>query len=553
MDLSIVFDTEYMGMALRANWFLKSVSHAKNNDSIIVTHEYIRNHLKEIVENCSDRFYTQFEMDRVSVEEILSMDICYIPDKLFDNNSEKLCSRSELITDYCTERKLELEQIIIEFVDKNLRKRNLSKPDVIYNCLHTFASVKFISNYYKCILVPYVFSAIRKVHGYTQTLYMANKSEDLFFSEYPKIVYKSFNETDLGFNLLSNEEILSLIGKKQNLFLIPLLFHEGLYEIGIACSGFCVTPSSYVKEISTDDDLYYEAEKNYKKSQIVSRIHPIDLDKKGIGRDHMRNDPVSFILSCKRIASLQSQLILKAALWNRVPCLLSKALPFSFLTQNDTVNNHRLPLLDLNFIIFCCLVPEKLMFDSSYWLWRSTNPSAKDIYLKNIFTILDSLKIDHNILKKKDRFIDLLKCRDVSERDIEKITSPIDFTVNYSFLMSSIIFVCSNGKNLIKYSVNRYKNDIFQTEFSIPQNVSSFKFIPQFDGDAYISLINVVVDDKELQCCTNFHYAKKNEPIKEIIVEKLDREQYLVIKWKAHTIYEVYSKNHSIIFDDSTN
>ena len=45
MFVSIIFDTEYMGMGERIKWFLKNLSKAKENEIFIITHEYLdKNH-----------------------------------------------------------------------------------------------------------------------------------------------------------------------------------------------------------------------------------------------------------------------------------------------------------------------------------------------------------------------------------------------------------------------------------------------------------------------------------------------------------------------------
>ena len=80
MVISVVLDTEYMGVSERNKWFLKSVSNAMKEDTVIITHSYFKDHLTEIVNGCADRFYNEFEMDRVKIADIEKLDICYIPD-----------------------------------------------------------------------------------------------------------------------------------------------------------------------------------------------------------------------------------------------------------------------------------------------------------------------------------------------------------------------------------------------------------------------------------------------------------------------------------------
>ena len=70
MIISIVLDTEYMGVKERNKWFLKSVSQAMKEDMLIITHSYFRYNLNEVIEGCDERFYDEFEMDKFSAEDI---------------------------------------------------------------------------------------------------------------------------------------------------------------------------------------------------------------------------------------------------------------------------------------------------------------------------------------------------------------------------------------------------------------------------------------------------------------------------------------------------
>ena len=45
MIISIVLDTEYMGVEERNKWFLKSVSNATKEDMLIITNSYFKDHI----------------------------------------------------------------------------------------------------------------------------------------------------------------------------------------------------------------------------------------------------------------------------------------------------------------------------------------------------------------------------------------------------------------------------------------------------------------------------------------------------------------------------
>ena len=142
MVVSVVLNTEYMKTEERFKWFLKNVSFAKGNDVLIVTHECLEKHITELVSGLAERFYEEFEMCKVTPEEIRRMNICYIPDALFEKIYEEKGSQTQWILELSNNRIEELERYVIECIDKELGKRGEEKPEYIQNCLHVFESIR---------------------------------------------------------------------------------------------------------------------------------------------------------------------------------------------------------------------------------------------------------------------------------------------------------------------------------------------------------------------------------------------------------------------------
>lgn len=541
MILSIIFDTEYMGVSERNKWFLKSVSNARKEDTIIVTHEYMYSHLDEIVNGCEKRFYKEFEMDYVSVDEIRDMDICYIPDWIFHDFCKNNPSRSASLLNLYNNRCIALEKYIVEFVDRILKAKGKSLS-CIMNCLHTFASVKYLSEHYNVPLIPYVFSCVRKVHGYTQTLYMAHCDKDLFNSPAAKEMYKNFNENCFDFPILSKKEVLAIVGKKHNLVLLPLLEQAGIYEMGIVGEGFHITPQIYAIEPITDDDIHYECKKHYSTDCITTRLHPIQLDQFGIGRKHMKNDPAAFVLSCKRVATVQSQMIMKAAMWNRVPCVLGNALPYAFLFSKDFTSTSPISDYDLNFILFCYFVPDSCMFSSDYWSWRATNPSLREIINRHLDTILKDLNIDKSILFSSNRFINILKSRGCTESEIFAITNSHVDKINYSYPSSRVDIISQSGNVYSMYCLNRINEDgLLISEFKIPKDAKLIKVIPQNDIDGFVKLYKVYLDGIERSIDKERTYWPKGMSKYEINnLNSHDDDRTLRIVWDVVKAEEIY-------------
>ena len=516
MVVSVVLDTEYMGVAERNKWFLKVVSNAMKEDTLIVTHSYFRNHLEAVVEGCSDRFYTEFEMNRVSVSNIENLDICYIPDEWFDTLYEKCGSRSKQLIELCNNNNPMIEKFIEGYIDEALARRGEKRPDCIFNSLHVFEFVRAISSHYDCPIIPWVFSAIRKVHGYSQTLYMAHIDDNLFNSKACDDFFHSCESEYLGFPLFNKKEILALLGKRHNMPLLPLLDFEGVNELGIAGEGFHIIPEVYHKDHVTDDDIYYDAQRYYKSDQIVTRIHPMQLDQMGIGRRHMKNDPAAFILSCKRIATVQSQMIIKAAMWNRTAIAFSKALPYSELLCNGLNSTETVDDYKLNFILFAYFVPNSCMFDSEYWKWRFSSPSVSDIAVLHMKSIVKDLGIPFDVIMDKDhRAEKILSARGFSDYDIQHFLNPTDFhNVPIDYPTSYVRY--QNSDHIIDsfFCLNHITNETIVSEFFFHDVAEECEFVLSNDIDGFIKIIKVSEDEQNLERIDiNEHYYEKHQPV----------------------------------------
>lgn len=540
MFISVILDSEYMGSGERIKWFIKNLSHALDNDYLIITHEYLKTNFEKLTNNCAERFYDEFEMRHISKDELEKIDICYIPDAFFDDLYEKSGTRSKMILELTNNRFEELEKFIIDVIDRNITKRDNTNVEGIFNCLHCFKSINILGEYYNCPIIPYVFSAIRKVHGYQQTLYMANLSNDLMNNREIESLYQSFTPEDLGMDLLSNDEILCLIGKERNLPLLPLLNAEGIFEMGVAKEGYQITPQSYYVNGATDDDIYYESKKYYSSEQIISRLHPMQMDQFGLGRKNMRNDPITFILSCKRVATIQSQMIVKAMLWNRVPCVLSRALPYSFLFTNDFTENTKVSEKDLNFIIFCYFIPDSCMFSAEYWRWRKTFPSANEIMQRHLAEIIENLGYDKDILLcTENRMLRILNARGCDNCFMENILNKnIPENYDYKFLASKLRIYYKDGmfKDIFCMNETDHKRIISRFKYSNVKEIDYCVFYPLDDIAGKVKVISAEVANGKLSYCFNdeYRYYNKNQSDIKVNIELHNSDNFeIIFYWMA--------------------
>ncbi|MCM1215129.1 MAG: hypothetical protein NC548_11485 [Lachnospiraceae bacterium] len=517
MFVTIILDTEYMGMGERHKWFFKNLSHAKANNWLVITHEYLDRHYKEYAGRCAERFYDEFEMRRLDEEEYRQISKGFVPDEIFTSKEAEMGSRTEFLSYLFQEHYEELEQCLISIIDAELKKRTGEKVEGIFNCLDCFYSIKYLGEYYNCPVIPYVFSAIRKVHGYQQTLYVTSMDGNLASSDDGKKRYEKFRGEKGDTIVFSRRELLALLGKEHNIPLIKLLDCVPKYEMGV-CGGAYNINNSFWKFKYTDDDIYYECQKHYSMKEIKTRMHPIVYDRLGLGRETLKNDPVSFILSCKRVTGVQSQILLKAMLWNRTVYIKNDFPKFSFLCEKDINGTDKVNVASLNYYLFGILIPSDMMFDVEYWRWRiNENPSEHEIYDRHLGYILKSLGLEAAVIyggREKERFLYLLQKRSCAEDLIndlleEEVPTDIHFDVLTSKLEIGKASAVPHSLNCL----NRYADGKVYSRFVVDceSGADFLRFYPFVDvgGSARINHLRIdgscMVKEKGY-----VYYPKKN-------------------------------------------
>lgn len=502
MFVSIIFDTEYMGMGERIKWFLKNLSKAKENEIFIITHEYLDKNHRELFKNCGERFYEEFEMRKISEEEYNLISKAFVPDRIFENIEKKLITRTNTLMYLSKQRYYELEACLISLINEELKRRKETKVEAIFNCCECWESIRFLKKQYGCPVIPYVFSAIRKVHGYQQTLYSVNENGTLYSDAESKRRFEEYKKIK-NICVYSYKELLVLFGKICNIPLIKYLDNIPIYEAGICSEAFRINPNAFIELPITDDDLYYECNKHFPKEKIISRIHPLHYTQMGASRENVKNDPASFMLSCKRIIGSQSQILLKAMLWKRAVCMKGNTLDFSFLCSKDFTYEKPVDIEGLNFFIFSYLIPDKLMFDVNYWRWRLTNPKEEEIYKSHLDFYFKEFKLDAEIMKYCDeekRFIYLLKQRKCKSDLIDDLLNQKDDSCNdYSVAMSRIDILYRDSGRETVYRCNSFDNNKIYSKYSVHiYNVEKIHFYPFVDVAGTARIYQIKINQKNV-------------------------------------------------------
>ncbi len=540
MIVTVVLENEYGQYEERINFFLEAASFAQKEDVFIIANEGLYKRYEQLLDNLPRRFFDEFEIGEISKEDIEKLDVYCIPDLYFDGKIRDAGTKSKSLVELYNECDNELKNTLISVISEELKKRGIDHIDYFMNNMEVMRTVAEVAKHFGAPVIPYVFSPIRKVHGYGQTLYVSHMDSKLYSSKKAENMYDEFVASVPEEKLLTRKEILALIGKKRNFKLIPYVGMAGNKEIGFIAGGRHILPVVYQYDYTTDDDVNYVLTKNYTRDQISVRMHPIQLDFCGFGRAHMQNDPVSFILEAKKLITVQSQLMVKAALWGKPVVSLGRGLPYSFLFGRDIEEAYVLSELDLNFLLFCYLVPSNCMWNRSYWLWRiKENPSPIELYKRHINAIIEYLGFPSDSLLCEGKLGRFLSNRGMEESDIEDVLRGTQVELEFPFLLARAACESCNGEEKTVYSVNkRTSKNQLKTVFEV-KDVNELEEIRLYlldDIDGYVRIIQLTIDGVEEKVeCENEKYYSKGECTIVLPGKELENKEFseLEVIWEA--------------------
>lgn len=499
MFISIILNTEYMDIASRSKWYLKNLFHCKENGWILITHEYMRTHWQQLQEEITPSLFTSWEMQPFAAEDVRDVEQYFIPDNLFDTIEKQCGSRTEMLYQLSSTSNVLIEEVFQNIINEIQFKHPNEKIDGIFHCLEAWQFLRDISQKHNIPLISYSFSAIRKPHGYRQTLYHTNVKTCLNSTEESLERYNRYcAEEDKTIPVFFNRELLAMFGKERTLPLIQLINHQPHYEMGICTECFSVIPQFFMHNKTTDDDVRFECEKLYDKSQIVVRNHSLQVDYMQLNRDTVHNDPAAWILGCKRIAIARSQVGLKGLLWNRCTIHRPSTLGFSFMCEKDYASAKKVNIRALNFYMFAYLIPNDLMYSDNYWKWRMTNPLEIEIYQRHLDFVIEMLNLPTSVLTEQDeqkRFESILKSRSCDEELVKMLLdNNQNFEIDYNTASSRIV---ANGKS--HWRLNKLENGIRHFHIELDETANNIEFYPLDDVAGCAIMKKVYINGKDME------------------------------------------------------
>ena len=511
MFISLVLNTEYGNIQSRKLFYFQNLKFCAKNNGVMISYEYMKSHYNELLQSVTKSLRKSWDIDDIETVGVDNVEQYFIPDSLLSRIEEQNHTRTETLFELFEKNSEELESCLQEFI--NSIKKNHPKEDIegLFCVQEPLRFVRSICEKNKIPLIPYFFSAIRQPHGYRDTLYYVNLNDWLYSSEEPQKRYARFLSEKSSHLILSHQELIALLGKIRTFPLLPYIYSSPKYELGICCEGSSVIPQFFSRGRVTDEDIFFDADFYYSKDQVKVRSHSLQLERIQVDRSFVHNDPASYLLSCKRVAAVRSQILLKALLWGRTTISYTDMMGFSYLCAKSIDSNEEVDLEALNWYLFGYLVPHDLMFSHDYWRWRLTSPSESDIYCYHIKHLMRLFGLPIEILKmnSKDRYRRILLNR-IQDEELTEIlcdcyNSRTDDIIDYDNAISKFEV---NGKpywRINKVVDNRMVCHL-QTHLD---KIESILFYP-FDDAAGIGKIeDLIINNKRIDISLSTTFFEK--------------------------------------------
>jgi hypothetical protein len=493
MFISLVLNTEYGNILSRKLFYLQNLKFCAKNHGIMISYEYMKTHFEELRKGSSEQLLKSWDIDDIDSIGIEKVEQYFFPDSLFESVEKLYQSRTDAIFNMFENDIPELRECLDGFIADIKKKHPEERIEGLFCVQEPLGFVREVCKKNEITIIPYFFSALRQPHGYRETLYYVNLNDWLYSTNEPKDRYEKFlKESKLQF-VLSHKELIALLGKIRTFSLLPYIGIEPKYELGVCCEAWSVIPQYFSRGKVTDDDIFFDADKYFTKDQLKVRSHALQLDEIQVDRSYVHNDPASYILSCRRLAAVRSQILLKALLWGRTTVAYTDMLGFSYLCEKSIKSTEKVDINALNWYLFGYLVPHDLMFSHDYWRWRLTNPSEEEIYLYNLNHLLGLFGLTIDALKdsRNDRFRTILENR-IDDKELIDILCSENDVVNDNIDFDNAISKFEINKKSL-WRINKKNNESLCCHCEVSVNsIESLYFYP-FDDVAGIGEIDSII------------------------------------------------------------
>lgn len=312
-----------------------------------------------------------------------------------------------------------------ELMDSFFLDMEKKEPIECILTLTSFESLDYIAQKYNTKVIKIELGALRSP-TYIDTAFfdteniLGNNSVEKRYSNF----FLEIQNSPLKVTLFSRRELLALVLQGKYLKYVYRSSDTPKYDIGVALGTATWIP--YMRNsFINDEELLWNVGKKYKLEDMLIRRHPGDFaGAKYPAYEYCLDTSVNtieFILKCKKIVTLGSNLSFEAKLFGREAVVYQKSSGY-FMAAHNLDEKVLAPDEYLCFFAFCYMIPMELLTKPEYIRWRLSNPSECEIYNYHLNYYLKQKDIDLskvNNCSKKEKFEQILELQhfDFEKRD----------------------------------------------------------------------------------------------------------------------------------------
>ncbi len=541
MIVPVIFSLNPVSKERMYTWvFIKAVSFAKKWHWPVIAQKQYFDDIENMKGFCSDNLLEYFEYEiigKCDLEKIVSI---VIPKEIETEYIKRFPSQTDAYLSSVRNTWEEMENFFDQTID-TLEQTVGEKIEAFY-VLPNNAFLENVAAKKNIPIIHFEWGPFRPM-VYRKTAYFDFDNIVLGLRKrYEKFIQ---NGEDIKVPIFTRQEILALFLEKEYLQYASEN-RKPSYELGVA-TGYSTIGEYSAYNLVSLVELHSKVAGKFSEDDVCWRMHPEDPlhAQLAVKNKSQHKTTVDFILDCKRVLSLSSNMIYEAMLFDRIGYDIGFS-HYSFQGNDtlDTLEDKKPDIRFLNFVAFAYLIPYEVLDNPDYIRFRLSRPSETDIYRYHLNYYFDRLNLKYEIIDEKDRLQAILKGRGyventemvclkrkieemekqqvVLQNKIEKLTHRAENEMRMAILYIDMGEGFTEKNKLFAQYVA--VDGEFQAEFDIPTGCLGIRYDPCECGEKPFYFHDLKINGKE-NSYEAFNIQKVGE--KETFIK---RNPYFVLK-----------------------
>lgn len=372
----------------------------KNNWPIIIQEKYIKNYdelyERDVPINRDVNLHLNNEFLPFEPSKLCEVDMYLISDEIEKNEISKFAGTTNAWRNMILNDVLELENELLIILEKIKKKYGEIQGILTWIRIPSLIKVAEILD----IKVIHLELSPLRAPVYRTLIYFDYKGihgPNQLKDRYEKFKRELQNDK---INILTREKLRDLFLSAEFQDRAVKCKKQPRFELGVATSYTDDVNLSVHYSECNNIDLINDAKHYYEESQISLRTHPGDPHQAQFLFWGNRDDSkyaIDFILNCKKILAIHSNIIFEAMLFDKVPYVYAKeSLLGNFTLNHLSETDFEVDDLFINYFIFAYLIPFEMIESEEYLTWRNSELTEIDI-----FNYHQSYYINSSLCKKQ--------------------------------------------------------------------------------------------------------------------------------------------------------